>query len=221
VYESPSFALFLTWTCYGTWLPGDRRGYVSNTLLPERGFRRKVNRPGDSPASNDPYTEHLARVLQKGETSRLDMNLAEVAANSLVAAARLRSWRILRGALMVNHVHVVVADCIDDGPGVRRILKGNSQAALCEYWRETYHRDEPGGSPSPGGSTVSRRWWTSGGSNRYLHDEPSIEAAVRYVAEQEGMLVEIVDMVVRRLDGGATATPFVSLTAPRRVAPPG
>jgi hypothetical protein len=49
-----------------------------------------------------------------------------------------------------------------------------------------------------------------------LHDEPSIEAAVRYVAEQEGMLVEIVDMVVRRLGGGATATPFVPLTTPRR-----
>jgi hypothetical protein len=29
------FALHITWTCYGTWLPGDQRGHVSNVLLPQ------------------------------------------------------------------------------------------------------------------------------------------------------------------------------------------
>ena len=221
MYESPSFALFLTWTCYGTWLPGDRRGYVSNTLLPDRGFRRKINRPGDPPAADDPYTRRMAQALQKGPTSWLDAELAMMAAESLVGAARTRAWRILRGAIMANHVHVVVTDCVDDGPGVRRILKGNSQAALCEHLRRSHRRDEPGGSQSDGGSWLSRRWWTSGGSDRYLHDEPSIEAAVRYVAEQEGMLVEIVDMVVRRVGLDAPATPFESLTGSRRDTPPG
>ena len=39
------FVLHITWTCYGNWLPGDRRGYVSNTLRPEGGFRPKEKHP--------------------------------------------------------------------------------------------------------------------------------------------------------------------------------
>jgi len=31
-------AMFFTWTTYGTWLPGDERGHVSNKLRPTGGF---------------------------------------------------------------------------------------------------------------------------------------------------------------------------------------
>jgi REP element-mobilizing transposase RayT len=98
------------------------------------------------------------------------------AAQSLVEAARGRSWRILRGAVMANHVHVVIMDCPDDGPTVRRILKGNSQAVLS---KATGRR---------------QRWWTAGGSDRYKHDRAAIEAAVEYVARQPGMLAQIIEM---------------------------
>jgi REP element-mobilizing transposase RayT len=101
-----------------------------------------------------------------------------VAAESLVKAAAKRGWRIVRGALMANHIHVVIMDCPPDGEAVRRILKGNSQAALSEH---------------AGGS---RRWWTAGGSDRYKNDHEAIAAAVQYVAEQPGKLVEIIDMQV-------------------------
>jgi hypothetical protein len=40
------FALLLTWTCYGTWLPGDARGYVSNTRSNHGGFEPLQNAPG-------------------------------------------------------------------------------------------------------------------------------------------------------------------------------
>ncbi|MCH7687154.1 MAG: hypothetical protein IH899_10815 [Planctomycetes bacterium] len=68
-----------------------------------------------------------------------------------------------------------MADCPDDGPAVRRVFKGVSQAALSRRH----------GQP--------RRWWTQGGSDRYLHTERAILGACRYVAGQEGMLVGIVD----------------------------
>jgi hypothetical protein len=63
---------------------------------------------------------------------------------------------------------------------VRRILKGTSQAAL---------RDLAG---------KNSRWWTAGGSDRYKNDIDAIEAAIAYVANQQGILAEIVDMVVRK-----------------------
>jgi hypothetical protein len=169
------FALHITWTCYGSWLPGDGRGHVSNILLPEGGFRPKHNVPGTRFSPRDEFTYNKARALQKGETVSLTPKQAEVVAASLCRAAESRSWRILRAAVISNHVHVVVMDCRNDGPVVQRILKGCAQADLNDHVGQ------------------NRRWWTKGGSDRYKNDWPAIEAALLYVADQPGMVMAIVD----------------------------
>jgi REP element-mobilizing transposase RayT len=174
-----AFALLITWTCYGTWLPGDERGHVSNVCLPDGGYEPKQNIPGTPVAAGHVLTRELARALQKGETVWLTPTEALCTATALASAAQERGWRILRASIMANHVHVVVCDCPDDGPAVRRVLKGVSQAALS---RARGH---------------ARRWWTQGGSDRYKHGTAAVEAAVNYVANQEHKLAEIVDMEVR------------------------
>src|SRR5438093_1121542 len=103
-----TFALHITWTCYGTWLPGDRRGYVSNTIDPVVGYEPKQNAPGTPYRADAAYTYHRAQKLQKGATVSLSPAQALCAAESLIEAARVRDWRILRGAVMSNHIHVVV-----------------------------------------------------------------------------------------------------------------
>jgi REP element-mobilizing transposase RayT len=173
------FALHITWTCYGTWLPGDERGHVSNVLLPGGGFTPKANAPGTPPSPGDEFTRGRARALQAGETVWLTPAQAVCAADALVAACRARGWHIRRAAVMANHVHVVVCACPDDGEAVRRVLKGVSQAALSKA----------------GGR--ARRWWTAGGSDRYKHGATAVEEAVRYVADQAYKLAEVVDMEVR------------------------
>jgi hypothetical protein len=85
---------------------------------------------------------------------------------------------ILRAAVMANHVHVVVMNCPIDGPAVRRILKGNVQQQLCAAIGE------------------SRRWWTAGGSDRRPCGVQSIDETIRYVANQEGKLADVVENVV-------------------------
>jgi hypothetical protein len=169
------FALHITWSCYGTWLPGDQRGHVSNILLPEGGFRPKHNVPGTPVSPRDEFTHNKARALQKGETVSLTPKQAEVVAASLCRAAQSWCWRIARGAVISNHVHVVVMDCPNDGPVVRRILKGCSQADLNDHVGQ------------------NRRWWTKGGSDRYKNDWPAIDAALLYVGDQPGMLAGIID----------------------------
>ncbi len=176
--ESEVFALLITWTCYGTWLPGDRRGYVSNTLEPEGSYRPKQNAPGTPYAEDDAATRRRARSLQKWPSVLLARESAACVARALVQAARDRNWRILRAAIMANHVHVLVTDCPDDGPHVRRVLKGTTQAALSD------------------GAGWNRRWWTAGGSDRYLHTDEAVWQAARYVAKQWGILAEIVDTQV-------------------------
>ncbi len=175
IVEKP-FGLFITWTCYGTWLPGDERGYVSDTLLPHAGWEAKENAPGAPYRADDPYARDRARQRQKQTAVLLSRSQARCVAKSLIETSQVRGWRILRGAVLANHTHVVLLDCPDDGPAVRRILKGNSQAALSREHGQ------------------SRRWWTVGGSDRYLHGEEAINAAGQYVAEQRGMLVGIDDM---------------------------
>jgi REP element-mobilizing transposase RayT len=172
------FAIHITWACYGNWLPGDLRGYVSNTLDPKGGFAPKQNIPGTPYTADDGHTYKHARELQKYGTVRLTTDIARAAAEALVEAAAVRQWRILRAAIMANHVHVVITDCPDDGPEVRRVLKGTSQAGMSEKF----------GKPM--------RWWTAEGSDRYKHDWQAIDKAVNYVAGQEGILAEIVDMTV-------------------------
>ena len=170
------FGLLITWTCYGTWLPGDPRGHVSNVLLPEGGFLPKQNEPRTPVAPGDEHTLHRARELQKGPTVWLSPAEALSTAEALVASARQRQWHIPRAAVMANHVHVVIVDCPADGPAVRRILKGTSQAALGEA------------------TGKRQRWWTAGGSDRYLHGPGAIAGAIRYVAAQARILAEVVDM---------------------------
>ena len=198
----PPQVLFCTWTTYGTWLPGDRRGYVSNTLCPGGGFAPKRNRPGTPYARDDPFTRRRAQALQKHETVRLTADEAFIAALALVEAAASRRWRIVRGAVMADHVHVVVRLPLESatperrGPtpplrgldppppprkgSVRRVLKGRSSAFLSDHLR--------GGIP--------RRWWTAGGSDRLRTGTRSVAATVRYVDRQPGMLAYIVDNTV-------------------------
>ena len=167
-----AFALLETWTCYGQWLPGDPRGYVSNTLT-EEGYRAKRNVRGTNYDRDDAATLRRAKALQKHPTIWLTEKLANVTAAGLLDAAVDREWIILRAAVMNNHVHAVVANCPDDGSAVRRVLKGVSQARL----------NDSVGSP--------KSWWTRGGSDRYLHGEQAITAAVNYVAQQARMLAAI------------------------------
>ncbi len=178
VYEDKPFALLISWTCFGNWLPGDERGFVSNLLLPGGGSLRKANVPGTPYRKDDALTRHQTRVLMTQPPARLTATLAKSLAELLVDAARKKSWRILRTAVMANHVHVVIMDCPDDGAAVRKILKGTSQAGLSEKAGE------------------NRRWWTRGGSDRYLHTDDAILSSIQYVAEQEYKLAEIIDMRV-------------------------
>ena len=172
------FALLITWTCYGTWLPGDRRGFVSNIRRVDGKYDPKHNLIGTPYTADHAPTREHAKAIQKFPTATLDRSLAHVVAQSLIESCAARNWRVLRAAIMWNHVHVVVCNCPDNGPEVWRILKGVSQNAISQFL----------GKP--------RRSWSAGGSDRYLHGERAITTAVQYVANQPDILAEIIDMSI-------------------------
>ena len=171
------FALHITWHTYGDWLPGDERGHVSNVLISSGGFVSKQNAPGTPCAPGHASTREQAQSLLKGDRVWLTADQAFEACKALVEAAEKRGWLIVRAAAMANHIHCVIKNCPDDGPAVRRILKGVSQAKLSDFAR------------------ANIKWWATGGSDRYKHDDAAIEAAIAYVENQQYQLARIVDNV--------------------------
>lgn len=166
-------AFFITWTTYGTWLPGDPRGHSSNFVGADNRYHPKSNQFGSEHSSGDQATLNRARAQQKWETVWLDSIQAGVCAEALLSASEKRSWKILRSAVMCNHVHIVLIGSTLSGPLTSRVLKGVSQARL---------------SDSVG---ASRRWWTRRGSERPLSGSHAILSAMKYVENQEGLLARI------------------------------
>ena len=76
------------------------------------------------------------------------------------------------------HVHVVIA--ADAHPDeVRKQLKAWSARMLKQLWGDRALK-----SPRQS-TTVAAKWWTAGGSSRYLNDSGSLEAAIRDVREAQ------------------------------------
>jgi REP element-mobilizing transposase RayT len=172
-------ALFITWTTYGTWMPGDSRGYVS-AMLGENGVYAPIRNQRGAPfASDDPRTLAAARRLQKHDTVWLNATQALAAAEAIRDAAQKRNWSIIRAAIMANHIHTLTTACPDDGPMAMRIFKGVSSTTLSDLV------GHPG------------RWWTRGGSCRYLHSEKAITAVSKYIRNQQKILCEIANMQIK------------------------
>ena len=81
----------LTWTTYGTWLPGDDRGYVSRgKILGKNEALRRAN---------------IARL--KSRFVRLSRQEQEVVRRAILSRAESPRQKIYAIVLRSNHVHIV------------------------------------------------------------------------------------------------------------------
>lgn len=163
----------LTWTTYGTWMPGDVRGFVSN-VRDGPGPEVRHNAPGT------PYDADDARVRQRAWKNLVGRPVYLTAAQAAVVAGQLRKtaefcgWQLPALAIMANHIHVVVG--VEGDPEPARLMhdfKSYASRAL----------RLAGQAPSGG------RWWTESGSRRKLKDAEAVTSAVRYVMNQRQPLV--------------------------------
>jgi REP element-mobilizing transposase RayT len=149
-------AFFLTWTTYGSWLPGDARGWTDS-----RGRQR---------APEDRLRGSIALRLQApGITlSNPERRSVEVA---IVTACGLRGWCLHAVNCRTQHVHAVVTAPNLAPAQVMQQLKAWASRALDA-------RQSEGGERSR-----QPRRWTRGGSMRLIRAEADLDAAVRYVRE--------------------------------------
>ena len=121
---------FLTWTTYGTWLPGDERGFVSPKFEGDTPERRN-NEPGRPYDEGRPDLRRIAENKLAGDPVRLTRAQAEVVRRQFEETARYRGWQLLAGAIMANHVHLVVGVPGDPDPSaLLRDFKSYASRAL-------------------------------------------------------------------------------------------
>jgi len=107
----------ITWTTYGTWLPGDDRGFVSNVASPDgNGVRR--NEPRTACDRAMPDLREFARSNLVSDPVWLSQPQAEALLDQFRETAAYRRWRLLAAAVMRNHVHLLVGVPGDPDPDV-------------------------------------------------------------------------------------------------------
>jgi REP element-mobilizing transposase RayT len=160
---------FLTWTTYGSWLPGDPRGFVG-TYRDETGAKRLDNTSGEPYAADRRSLAQHAKDRLRGPPVMLRREHAEELLRQFAETARRRGWRLRAVAVMSNHVHIVVG--VPGDPDPERILadfKSYGSRSLNRRW----------------GKRPSATWWTESGSKRPLKRELAVVGAIEYVKRQE------------------------------------
>ncbi len=146
----------LTWTTYGSWLPGDDRGWVDRRH--PTGDLVEKPRPGLMKHAKDLLTETV--VI-------LDEAMRTATEQAIRRCCSEEQWWLHALEVRSNHVHVVVtARGVDPGRVMGR-LKARATQALNEAYGRRQH------------------WWTQQGSKRILNSQVNVDAAVRYVHSQD------------------------------------
>jgi REP element-mobilizing transposase RayT len=168
----------LTWTTYGTWLPGEERGFVSPVRENADEKWRRQNQLGTAYSRSMPGLKKAAQSRLKCPPIYLDIKQAQVIFRQFQETAAYRGWHLEAIAIMANHVHVVVSLESDVEPDVLlRDFKSYASRALNGRWNKP----------------ASGTWWAESGSKRKKSDQCAVENAICYVARQERPLLVWVD----------------------------
>jgi REP element-mobilizing transposase RayT len=153
------FAYHLTWTTYGTWLPGDRRGWIESSVV---GIQ-----------SPDPKREDAASAIMVETAVTLSNRQRKIVERTIREHCDIRKWRLNAVNARSNHVHVVVtADRAPDE--VMNQLKAWCSRRLSDDARLTVPVAIKAG---------RRRWFSEGGNKEIIEDEKYLQNAIRYVIE--------------------------------------
>ena len=159
----------ITWTCYGTWLPGSARGFVGN-VRDKDGTQVSHNLPGTEFDADMPRLEAYVRGHMAGSSVELNSMDADALIAQYQETARIRHWTLQAASVMYNHTHLVVSVPGDPDPqAIMEMLKSWATRALKR------HRSLP-----PNGT-----FWTAKGSKRKLPDDEALLAGVVYVVKKQ------------------------------------
>jgi REP element-mobilizing transposase RayT len=155
-------AYHIIWTTYGTWLPGDARGWIKSGVM---GVQ----------APNPELEQHAREMMAEAEV-RLTHEQRDAVEQVIRDHCRIRKWLLHAVNSRSNHVHVVVT-CDCDGEKARDEFK---------LWASRKLSDLAGLTVPVARKAGRRHWWTEGGDVRRIDDERYLENAIEYVTNLQG-----------------------------------
>ena len=166
----------LTSTTYGTWLPGECRGFDSPVRDDDQALVLH-NVPGTPDDTDMPALAEHAREKLRGPPIRFHRLQADRLIEQFLETSAHRNWLVIAASVMTTHVHIVVTVPGDPAPKtLLQSFKSYGSRVLNERW----------------GQPASGTWWTESGSKRKLPNENSVRAATRYVYHQPGYLARYI-----------------------------
>ena len=170
----------LTSTTYGTWLPGDQRGFVGRVWETRPNdqacttLRRQHNQPGETYDADIPGLLFASQRFMKGRPVWLTVEHAEVILGQFQVTSDYRGWMLHAASVMANHFHTIVEAPLEtSAEDILRDLKSYASRQLNSRF----------GKPSGG------TWWTASGSKRALNRIDRLDRPIRYVLNQHQFLV--------------------------------
>ena len=155
--SSEPLAFFFTWVTYGTWLPGDRRGWVD--------YRNGWKLP-------NPIFEMESKARMSEDACKLDAAQRVIVEATIADHCLIRGWELHAVNCRSNHVHVVVS-AHREPKEIQRQFK-----AWCTTKLKDAERAKLGEH-----TAVRDNWWAERGSRRWINSETSLEAANIYVKD--------------------------------------
>jgi len=174
-------AYFLTWPTYGTWLPGDERGwieYAHGWQLPDAV--RKL--------------EAEARMTE--DACRFDGEQRDVVERQIAETCNVRGWELHAVNCRSNHAHVVVT--ADRSPKIvrnqlkawctRRLRELEAKRRLADdvprsRFGLVFDVDASTPTRSVSEDSIRENWWAERGSQRFINSSKGLEAAILYVRD--------------------------------------
>ncbi len=154
---SEILAYFLTWTTYGTWLPGDERCSVD----------RMHNAPDTDYVFPDSkrYEANQSRMTEP--PLYLTPRQREIIEQSIREHCVYKNWNLIEINCRTNHIHVILHASEKSPERVMASLKARATLGL----RNAKAIDQV-------------NTWTRHGSTRYIKDSDSLAKAIEYVRGQ-------------------------------------
>lgn len=155
----PILAHHIVWTTYGTWLPGDERGWIDNGI---RGIQ-------------PPNPEREAGARQCLAQSPIELTHAQraIVQRTIEDHCRIRGWPLHALNVRSNHIHVVVSS----KQAAEEVMK------QLKAWCSRRLSDSAGLNEPVAKRAGRRRWFTEGGNCNAIEDAEYLKNAIRYVIE--------------------------------------
>jgi REP element-mobilizing transposase RayT len=152
-------AYFITWTTYGTWLWGDKRGWI------------KYGHAGVQPPNWRVEDEMRDRMVESAVT--LTDPQRTIVEETIQAHCGIRKWKLHATNARTNHIHVVVSADRDPDEVMNQV----------KAWCSRKLSDAAGLKVAVAVKAGRRHWFTEGGDKELIYDEEHLRNAIRYVVE--------------------------------------